>query len=225
MSAGRGGSAIGSSRSCSPSRPWASWPTMNPHWTPSSSGPRAPNMPAMPARDWRPWRRSPRGPSPPPRRPANGLPRRVAAKRVGVAPSSSAVAGRAARPGGSRPAARGRAGGSGGPGRPTRPGRGDPRSGWAAARRSRPAPAARRRPATSARRAPVGTAAGETWGRRSGAGRRPRRFEGHPAGDLAGHLPVDRPVRLQKAEHLAEIEPPEGTHRLRGIAHAASLWR
>src|SRR5947208_3411304 len=50
MSVGRGGSAIGSSRSCSDSSPWASWPTMNPHCTPSRSGPRAPNMPAIPAR-------------------------------------------------------------------------------------------------------------------------------------------------------------------------------
>ena len=57
-----------------------------------------------------------------------------------------------------------------------------------------------------------------------GDGRLALALEGHPAGDLAGDLPVDRPVRLEESEHLAEIEPPEGTQRLRGIAHAASLW-
>ena len=47
---------------------------------------------------------------------------------------------------------------------------------------------------------------------------------GRMTGDLTGDLPVDGPVRLEEPEHLREIEPPEGTQRLRGIAHEASLW-
>ena len=57
-----------------------------------------------------------------------------------------------------------------------------------------------------------------------GDGRLLLALEGHPVRHLAGDLPVDGPVGLEEAQHLTEIEPPEGTQRLRGIAHAASLW-
>ena len=189
------GRRSGRRKSCSDSRPWASWPTMNPHCTPRRSGPRAPNIPARGLPPVGPVAARGRCRPSPDLRGEEVAGQRVRHVAVAVAPGS------AGRPAGSRPASRGRVAGSGAPGRPTRPGRAGRPAGWAAVRPSRPGPAARR---------PTRPRPGGPGPRRPTAGS-VSPFEGHPAGDLAGDLPVDGPVRLEEPEHLAEIEPPEGT--------------